>query len=81
MLIAHEPAAKLRKAIMELNGSNPDAIIQVGTNLACAAVAEEAERWLDKPVIAINAATYWFSLRDAGIKDRAEGFGRLMAEA
>ena len=81
MLIAHEPASKLRNAIMELNGSNPDAIIQVGTNLACSAVAEEAERWLDKPVIAINAATYWFSLRDAGIKDRMEGYGRLMAEA
>jgi maleate isomerase len=81
MLIAHEPPEKLRKAIIELNGSNPDAIVQVGTNLACVAVAEEAERWLDKPVIAINAATYWFSLRDAGIKDRIHGFGRLLAEA
>ncbi len=81
MLIAHEPPEKLRKAIMELNASNPDAIIQVGTNLACVDVAQEAERWLDKPVIAINAATYWYSLRDAGIKDRMEGFGRLLAEA
>ena len=81
MLIAHEPAEKLRKSILELNASNPDAIIQVGTNLACAAVAEEAERWLNKPVIAINTATYWFSMRDAGIKDRMDGSGRLLAEA
>lgn len=81
MLIAHEPPEKLRKAIMELNASNPDAIVQVGTNLACAAVAAEAERWLDKPVIAINAATYWYSLRDAKIMDKVPGHGRLLEEA
>jgi maleate isomerase len=80
MLIAHEPPEKLRKAIMELNGSNPDAIVQVGTNLACVAVAAEAERWLDKPVIAINAATYWYALRQNKIMDRVEGHGRLLAE-
>ncbi|MSO98777.1 MAG: arylmalonate decarboxylase [Rhodospirillaceae bacterium] len=81
MLIAHEPPEKLRKAIIELNASNPDAIVQVGTNLACNTVAEEAERWLNKPVVAINAATYWYSLRDAGIKDQMQGHGRLLAEA
>jgi maleate isomerase len=54
--------------------------VQVGTNLACAAVATEAERWLGKPVIAINTATYWYSLRQNGIKDRIDGFGALLAE-
>jgi maleate isomerase len=80
MLIAHEPPAKLREAIIELNASNPDAIVQVGTNLACVAVAAEAERWLNKPVIAINAATYWYSLRDAGIQDKVYGHGRLLED-
>ena len=39
-----------------------------------------AEFWIDKPVIAINTATYWWALRQAGIEDRVAGFGRLMME-
>ena len=27
-----------------------------------------AEFWLDKPVLAINTATYWYALREYGIK-------------
>ncbi len=80
MLIAHEQPETLRKAIIELNATGPDAIIQVGTNLACVAVAAEAERWLEKPVIAINSATYWYSLRDAGIMDKVQGHGRLLSD-
>ena len=80
MMIAHEPEAKLRQAILDLNKDEPDAIIQCGTNLACMRVAAEAERWLDKPVIAINTATYWFALRENGIEDKAYGFGRLMSD-
>jgi maleate isomerase len=80
MLIAHESAATLRAAIREVDGADVEAIVQVGTNLACAAVAAEAERWLGKPVIAINAATYWYALRQNGIDDRQLGFGSLLAE-
>jgi maleate isomerase len=36
--------------------------------------------WLGKPIIAINTATYWHALRTNGVKDRMEGFGRLLAE-
>ena len=43
-------------------------------------VAAEAERWLDKPVIAVMTATYWYALRQNGIEDRKPGFGRLMTE-
>ena len=80
MLIAHEPASKLRDTILELNRDAPDAIIQCGTNLACMRVAAEAERWLDKPVIAINTATYWYALRQNSIEDKVFGLGRLMSE-
>ena len=48
---------------------NVDAIVQVGTNLAMARLAGIAEFWLDKPVIAINTATYWHALRANGIID------------
>lgn len=80
MLIAHESPEKLRAAIIELNQADVDCIIQVGTNLACMQVATEAERWLEKPVIAINAATYWHSLRRNGFEDKVYGCGRLLAD-
>jgi maleate isomerase len=44
------------------------------------AVAADAERWLAKPVIAINAATYWYALRQYGIKDKVYGWGSLLSE-
>jgi maleate isomerase len=80
VLIAHETPARLRRAICDVDGPDVQAIVQVGTNLACAAVAAEAERWLNKPVIAINTATYWYALRASGIPDKLDGFGSLMLE-
>ena len=78
--IAHVTEKRLRVAIIEVNRGRVDAIVQVGTNLAMARVAALAEFWLDKPVIAINTATYWWALRQNGIKDRAQGWGSLLAE-
>lgn len=80
MLIAHESEQTLRDAIIELNGPNVDAIVQVGTNLAMARLAGIAEFWLDKPVIAINTATYWHALRKNGIPDKVQGYGSLLAK-
>jgi maleate isomerase len=80
VLIAHESKKALRDAITKVNRGKVDAIVQVGTNLAMAEVAAIAEFWLDKPVIAINTATYWYALRQYGIKDRIQGWGSLLAE-
>jgi maleate isomerase len=80
MLIAHESEQTLRDTIIELNGPNVDAIVQVGTNLAMARLAGIAEFWLDKPVLAINTATYWHALRKNGIPDKVQGFGSLLAK-
>jgi maleate isomerase len=78
--IAHVPRKTLRDAIHQVNRGRVDAIVQVGTNLAMAEIATMAEFWLDKPVIAINTATYWYALRDYGIKDCINGWGSLLAE-
>jgi maleate isomerase len=80
MLIAHVTKQRLRDAILEVNRGKVDAVVQVGTNLAMAEVAAMAEFWLDKPVIAINTATYWHALRENGIKDRLYGWGSLLSE-
>ncbi len=79
-LIAHVSERELRDAILEVNDNRVEAIVQVGTNLAMARVAAIAEFWLDKPVIAINTATYWWSLRQQGIMDRVYGWGSLMQD-
>ena len=79
-LIAHVTERELRDAIVEVNDSRVEAIVQVGTNLAMARVAAIAEFWLDKPVIAINTATYWWSLRQQGIEDKVYGWGSLMQD-
>lgn len=80
VLIAHESKQALRDAIVKVNRGKVDAIVQVGTNLAMAEVAAMAEFWLGKPVIAINTATYWYALRQYGIKDKVRGWGSLLAE-
>lgn len=78
--IAHVDEATLRRAIAEVNGPEVDAVLQMGTNLSLLRLADAAERELGKPVVAINAATFWYALREHGIADRRPGFGRLLRE-
>ncbi|WP_216908702.1 maleate cis-trans isomerase family protein [Nocardia noduli] len=78
--IAHVTEDVLRSAILRVDGEDIDAIVQCGTNLSMVGLADEAERWLGKPVIAINAATWWMALRDNGIPDRIEGAGTLLRD-
>src|SRR5690606_15226173 len=55
--IAHVGEKDLCAAMKELDGDDVDGIIQVGTNLAMARLAGQAELWLNKPVVAINTAS------------------------
>lgn len=77
-IIAHVSEKELRDCLIELDGPDIDAIVQVGTNLAMARLAGIAEFWLDKPVIAINTATYWWALRQNGFDDKISGYGSLL---
>jgi maleate isomerase len=77
--IAHVTQDELRDAILEVQ-PDADAVVQCGTNLSMATLADEAERWLHKPVIAINAATWWMALRDNGIPDKVHGYGSLLRD-
>jgi maleate isomerase len=78
--IAQVPAADIRNALKGLDGPDVDALLQVGTALPTVAIAAEAERSLGKPVLAINAVTYWDALRRCGIDDRVSGYGRILEE-
>jgi maleate isomerase len=78
--IAEVTTDVLSEKLVELNGKDVDAIIQVGTNLSMVRLAAAAELWLGKPVIAINTATYWHALRNNRISDKIQGLGRLLEE-
>ena len=78
--IAEVTPATLVQVLRDIDGDDIDAILQVGTNLANAAVAAQAERWFGKPVLAMNVVTYWDALRRCGIEDRVFGHGRILEE-
>lgn len=79
--IAHSTPEQVFDAYRDMDGDDIDAILQVGTNLAGAGVAAAAERWLGKPVLSMNAITYWHALRKQKIDDNIYGFGRILEEA
>jgi maleate isomerase len=78
--IAHTTRQQVVDFLHTLDGDDVDALVQVGTNLAAIGVCAEAERSFGKPVLAINAITYWDALRRCGIEDRIQGYGRTLEE-
>ena len=71
---------RLGEVLRELDSPDVDAIVQVGTNLSMVRLAAEAEGWLGKPVIAINAAIVWHAYRANGFEDRIYGCGSLLSD-
>src|SRR4051794_18607668 len=66
-------AQNMIKAIRSIDGPDGEAIVAFGATRRFARLADEAERWLDKPVLQINATTYWHALRTNGIADKVYG--------
>ena len=79
-MIAQVPQQGIRDALRELDGPDVEALLAVGTALPSSAVAVEAERWLNKPVIAVNTVSFWDALRRCGIADHVQGHGRVLEE-
>mmetsp|Transcript_131197 Transcript_131197/g.261840 ORF Transcript_131197/g.261840 Transcript_131197/m.261840 type:complete len:575 (-) Transcript_131197:20-1744(-) len=79
--IAHVPEVWCEQVIREkLDGPDIEAIVQCGTNLSMISVSEKLEKELGKPVIAINAATLWFALRENGFTEPIPNCTRLLRE-
>jgi maleate isomerase len=78
--IAHNTRDAMRAKVETLAASKPRAIVQFGANLPFAPLGHELEAELDLPIIPVNTATYWHTLRTSGIEDQSKGFGRLLAE-
>jgi len=71
---------RLVETLRQLDSREVEAIVQVGANLSLVRLADAAERWLGKPVLAVNAAMYWHALRQCGVDDQFEGLGRLLRQ-
>lgn len=69
----------LRQCVSEVDTGDAEAIVQLGTDLRMARVAAEAEGWLGKPALSINATTWWHCLRANDIHARIAGWGQLLA--
>ena len=78
--IADVTPETLVEVLKEIDGDDIDAIVQCGTNLSMVEVADQAERWLGKPVLAINAICLWHALRTLGIDDQFVGHGMMLRE-
>ncbi len=75
--IASVNKTRIRESINQVNTDEVEAIVQVGTNLPFQYYSSIAEKDLSKPVLSINTATYWHSLRSLTINDKLIGFGML----
>jgi maleate isomerase len=69
----------LRKAVEEVHVTGVDALFQLGTDLKMARVAAQTEECLNIPTFSVNTATWWHTLRVAGIHERMDGWGSLFS--
>src|SRR5258707_10635292 len=76
--IAMVEEARIRAALRDLIEAGSEAVVQVGTDLIFTRLADEAERWLAMPVLAMNAAMLWHALRAHDIQDQLFGLGSIL---
>lgn len=72
--------AQLAAGFENVDRPDVEALVHVGTSIAMARLVEQFERQFAKPVVSVNVACWWATLRAAGIADRIAGFGRLLSE-
>lgn len=70
----------LREALRMVCVDGVEALFQLGTDLKMAKLAAQAEGWLGKPTFSVNTATWWRTVRSAGIDAKLDGWGSLFAD-
>lgn len=69
------------KIASRLNWREADGIFLSCANVRNLEIIEQLERHTGKPVVTSSVATTWMALRESGVHDKLEGFGRLLREA
>lgn len=78
--VSRIPLERIYEGFRSIDDPKAEVLIQVGTALPITGITEELERRHGKPVVGVNVATYWATMRSIGIEDRKTGFGKLYAE-
>jgi maleate isomerase len=71
---------QIRAGFDDINHADVDTLLHLGGALGIVAMIEELEARYGKPVVSVNAATYWYALRRLGITDPMPGFGQLLLQ-
>ena len=61
-----------------IDSDDIDTILHLGGALGIVSMIEDFEAKFGKPVVSVNAATYWYALRKHGLTDPMPGFGQLL---
>jgi len=67
-------------AFESLDIDDVDTLLHVGGGLGIVAHIEAIEARFGKPLVSVNAATYWYALRKIGVTDPMPGFGQLLMQ-
>jgi maleate isomerase len=71
------PPERIRQAVEKTDRPEADGIFISCTGLRTAAIIDDLEKELGKPVVTANQATMWCALQMLGIEPRLPGLGRL----
>jgi maleate isomerase len=74
------PMGRVVEAFEEVDSPDIDTLLHVGGSLGIVPLVQELVDKFGKPVLSVNAATYWYALRKMGINDPIPGYGRLLLE-
>ena len=78
--IINVTVAQIQSGFEEINHDDVDTLVHVGGALGIVGMIERLEARFGKPVVSVNAATYWYALRQHGITDPMPGFGQLLMQ-
>ena len=67
-----------REGFRKIDHDDVDTFLHVGGALGIVDMLDELEKDLGRPIVSVNAATYWYALRRHGISDPMPGFGKLL---
>ena len=72
--------AEVYKHALSVNCKTSEAILICCTDFGTLDVIDPLEKATGKPVITSNTASFWYALRNAGIKDKIKNYGKLLQE-
>lgn len=76
--LIHMTADDAIAAFERIDTDDVDTLLHVGGGLGIVSDIAAIEARFGKPLVSVNAATYWYALRKIGVTDPMPGFGQLL---